>query len=66
VTFDPTLTLINIDGDFKGSGALSSGSLPINIAGSWLNTDTGKIFTVLGGLQGTGLYSLLDKVPVMG
>jgi muramidase (phage lysozyme) len=40
VTFDPNLTLINIDGDFKGSGALSSGSLPINIAGSWLNTAT--------------------------
>jgi hypothetical protein len=40
VTFDPTLTLINIDGDFMGSGALSSGSLPINIAGSWLNTAT--------------------------
>ncbi|MDB5154012.1 MAG: pknD 4 [Mucilaginibacter sp.] len=38
VTFDPALTLINIDGDFKGSGALSSGTLPINIAGSWLNT----------------------------
>jgi hypothetical protein len=40
VTFDPNLTLINIDGNFMGSGALSSGSLPINIAGSWLNTAT--------------------------
>jgi hypothetical protein len=32
------------------------------------STDTGKTFTVLGGLQGTGagLYSLLDKAPVTG
>ncbi|HTD99795.1 MAG TPA: T9SS type A sorting domain-containing protein [Mucilaginibacter sp.] len=40
VTFDPGLTLIDIDGNFSGSGALSSGSLPINIGGSWLNTAT--------------------------
>ncbi|MDB5142437.1 MAG: hypothetical protein JWQ66_1150, partial [Mucilaginibacter sp.] len=32
------------------------------------STDTGKTFTVLGGLQGTGagLYSLLDQAPVIG
>lgn len=40
VTFDPQLTLIDIGDNFTGNGALSSGSLPINIAGSWLNTAT--------------------------
>ena len=38
VTFDPALTLIDVDGNFSGNGSLSSGSLPINIGGSWLNT----------------------------
>ncbi|MGZ3944346.1 MAG: T9SS type A sorting domain-containing protein [Mucilaginibacter sp.] len=38
VTFDPQLTEIDIGDNFIGNGAMSSGSLPINITGSWLNT----------------------------
>ncbi|MGN6637774.1 MAG: beta strand repeat-containing protein, partial [Mucilaginibacter sp.] len=40
VTFDSKLTLIDIGDNFTGNGALSSGSLPIHIGGSWLNTAT--------------------------
>jgi len=38
VTFDSQLTAIDIGDNFIGNGAMSSGSLPINITGSWLNT----------------------------
>ncbi|HVW12832.1 MAG TPA: T9SS type A sorting domain-containing protein [Mucilaginibacter sp.] len=38
VTFDSQLTEIDIGNNFIGNGAMYSGSLPINIAGSWLNT----------------------------
>jgi len=38
VTFDSQLTAINIGDNFIGNGAMYSGTLPINIAGSWLNT----------------------------
>ncbi|MBS1526263.1 MAG: hypothetical protein JST19_11470 [Bacteroidetes bacterium] len=38
VTFDSQLTEIDIGNNFIGNGAMNSGSLPINIAGSWLNT----------------------------
>ncbi|HEX3386899.1 MAG TPA: hypothetical protein VHS53_16980, partial [Mucilaginibacter sp.] len=38
VTFDSKLTEIDIGDNFIGNGAMYSGSLPINITGSWLNT----------------------------
>ncbi|MBS1529600.1 MAG: T9SS type A sorting domain-containing protein [Bacteroidetes bacterium] len=38
VTFDSKFTEIDIGDNFIGTGAMYSGSLPINISGSWLNT----------------------------
>ncbi len=41
------ITLIDINGSFSGSTALSCGSIPVNIAGSWTNTDTDDITGVV-------------------
>jgi len=38
IAYSSNINSINIRGDFKGNSSLKSGSLPVTIGGSWLNT----------------------------
>jgi len=38
IAYSTNINSINIRGDFKGNSSLKSGSLPVTIGGSWLNT----------------------------